>query len=250
MQWIQQSNTPCQQSVQVCGFTAGPQNNWLITQLINRTANGTRLPQVSVMIEFELRDCDVTLNCQQTFNTHVYETHSGNTSAERNNFRNYQQVQRVSSDITTGESVNETIVINFRTNHSSFYFAIQDETTCIVITRLIVFYTVCPAQTANLIHFPEAVVSSNIHGSCIENAQPENGLAPFVTCLAGGGWNIAPGAGCRCVTGYFQENISCICKSLILCIFKINAALIDQTHFICTQLALLAHTIPLLLVHV
>ena len=166
MQWIQQSNTPCQQSVQVCGFSAGQQNNWLITQLINRTVNGIRLPQVSVTIEFEPRDCDVTLNCQQIFNTHIYETSSEN-SAGRRNVINYQQVQRISSDVTTGEKVNETIMVNFTTSHSSFYFAIQDETTCIVITRLIMFYTVCPAQTANLIHYPEIVVTS----TCFQGAQ-------------------------------------------------------------------------------
>ena len=84
MQWIQNSLTPCQQTVQVCGFSVGPQDNWLITQLINRTVNGTRLPQVSVMIELELRDCDVTLNCQRIFNTHIYEISTGNVIAARN----------------------------------------------------------------------------------------------------------------------------------------------------------------------
>ena len=70
-------------NVQVCGFRAGPQDNWLITQLINRTVNGIRLPQVSVMIEFELRDCDVTLNCLRSFNTHIYETSAENSAAAR-----------------------------------------------------------------------------------------------------------------------------------------------------------------------
>ena len=123
----------------MCGFSAGPQSNWLITQLINRTVNGTRLPQVSVTIEFELQGCDVTLNCQRTFNTHIYET-SSVANAERRNLTNYRQVERVSPDTTDGSRLNVTITFSFNTNHSSFYFAIQDETTCIVITRLIVFY--------------------------------------------------------------------------------------------------------------
>ena len=95
IQWIQQSNTPCQHSVHVCGFPAGPQNNWLITQLINRTVNGTRLPQVSVMIVFEIRDCVIASNCQQLFNTHIYETSTENSAAARN-ISNYRQVRRVS----------------------------------------------------------------------------------------------------------------------------------------------------------
>ena len=102
-QWIQNSNSPCVQSVNVCSFAAGMQNNWLITQLINRTVNGTRLPQVSVMIEFEQRDCVVSLNCQRTFNTHVYERSSVNDNL----------AERVSPDDTTGPKVNEMVNIDF-----------------------------------------------------------------------------------------------------------------------------------------
>ena len=135
----------------MCGFSAGPQNNWLITQLINRTVNGTRLPQVSVLIEFELQGCDTTLNCQRTFNTHIYETSTENATAARN-INNYRQVQRVSPSDTNGVRVNETVTVNLNTDHSSFYFAIEDETSCIVITRLIVFYRVCSSQTISLVH--------------------------------------------------------------------------------------------------
>ena len=156
MQWIQNSNRVCEQLVNVCGYSAGPQNNWLITQLINRTVNGMRLPQVSVTIEFEQQGCDITLNCQRTFNTHVYETSSVDPLGARN-LNNYRQVQRVSPDNTTGIRLNKTININFNTDHSSFYFAIQDETSCLAIGRLIFFYYVCPQQTADLILYPETI---------------------------------------------------------------------------------------------
>ena len=231
MQWIQQSNTPCQQSVQVCAFStrAGPQDNWLITQLINRTVNGIRLPQVSVAIEFEQRGCDVPLNCTQIFSTHVYETSTSTRGAARN-VNNYQQVQRVSPVDTSDSSINnKTITINFNTNHSSFYFAIQDETTCMVITRLIVFYTVCPAQTDNLIHYPETIIPPcslcqdlshiPVVATCIENAQPENGLVPLVACSADGTWEDSvpwPGVGCQCIRGYFRDSKTCKCKALII----------------------------------
>ncbi len=51
----QQSYTPCRQDVSVCGFASGNQDNWLITQhiMINRVVKGTKLPQVSVLVEFE-----------------------------------------------------------------------------------------------------------------------------------------------------------------------------------------------------
>ena len=227
-QWIQQSNTPCQQTVQVCGFRAGSQDNWLITQLINRTVNRIRLPQVSVMIEFELRGCDVTMNCQRNFSTHIYETPSVNSDMKVN-ITKYRRIQRVLPADTPGSlRVNETITINFTTNHSSFYFAIQDETTCMVITRLIIFYTVCPAQTTNLIHYPETVATSRsnfqrevlyISASCVENAQPENGVSPMISvCAAGGIWgSVVSGAEYQCVPGYFRDNETCTRKSVVYC---------------------------------
>ena len=150
----------------VQGFIAGAQDNWLITQLINRTVNGTILSQVSVMIEFEQRDCDVTLGCQRTFNTHVYERSSEKTASSKT-ISNYRPVQRVSPD----DRVNETVIIDFvsTSKETSFYFSVQDETPCIVITRMIAFYHVCPQQTSYLIHCPDSGIIS-VTASFVENA--------------------------------------------------------------------------------
>ena len=200
------------QTAQVCGFTAGMQNNWLITQLINRTVNGTRLPQVSVLIEFELQNCDVILNCQRTFNTHVLEMSEVDPVAARIT-TNYRQVSRVSPDITTSERVNKTVHINFDTDNSSFYFAIQDETSCIALTRVLVFYSVCPKQTSDLIHHPEILAPRaptgnqpggapvQVTASCVENATTENGRPPVVFCSSGGTWTKS-GKGCQCAPGH------------------------------------------------
>ena len=247
MQWIQQSNTPCQQSVLVCGFSAGPQNNWLITQLINRTVNGTRLPQVSVMIEFEMRDCSSSSNCQQYFNTHVYETSSVSSAGARN-LNNYRQVQRVSSNVLNGSRANKTISILFNTDHSSFYFAIQDETTCIAVTRVIMFYHICTSQTANLINYPESIPEFRgeppVNASCVQNAEPENELTPNVICSENGTWSFVPGAGCRCVPGYISEDHLCrrrLSRSEQFC-YSASCCL-------CTQLVQLVHTCLLVMVH-
>ena len=220
-QWIQQSNTPCQQNVQVCGFSAGPQNNWLITQLINRTVNGTRLPQVSVTIEFEQRDCDVTLMCQRTFNTHMFET-SSESATKAGDTTNYRQVDRVSPDTTTGARVNETIDLTFATDHSSFYFAIQDETSCIVITRLMVFYHICPAENTELVIRPETIAPPisressplQITATCVDNASPvvAGVPGPKIKCSEGGLWLPFPELGCECDHGYLPSMDRQRCK--------------------------------------
>ena len=214
MQWIQNSNNPCRQTVQVCGFTAGAQDNWLITQLINRTVNGTRLSQVSVIIELEQRDCDVTLNCQRTFNTHVYERSSENTAASKT-ISNYRQVQRVSPDDTSGNRVNETVIIDFTSTsqETSFYFAVQDETSCIVIYRMIVFYHFCLQQTSDLIHYPETIAPNSgtisVSALCVENAVTESGGNPLVVCSTGGLWSAPSGKGCQCSPGFFSQFGTC-----------------------------------------
>ena len=221
MQWLQNSNNPCRQTVQVCGFTAGAQDNWLITQLINRTVNGTRLSQVSVMIEFEQKGCDITLNCQRTFNTHVYERSSENTAASKT-ISNYRQVQRVSPDDTSSYSVNETVIIDFASTsqETSFYFAVQDETTCIVITRMIVFYLVCLQQTSDLIHYPETIAptsaaSTPVVASCVENAATENGRSPItVFCSSGGVWSTQSDRGCVCLPGFANQDGACTSRLL------------------------------------
>ena len=212
IQWIQNSNTPCQQAVHVCGFSAGQQNNWLITQLINRTVNGTRLPQVSVTIEFEQRDCDVTLMCQRTFNTHVYEISSLDATGARLNTNNYRQVDRISPDDTSGAKVNETFDISFKTDHSSFYFAVQDETSCMVITRLLIFYHICPAGTAELVIHPETIappISRQssllvVTAECVNNAIPIviGAAGPVIKCTEEGVWFSIPELGCKCNRGY------------------------------------------------
>ena len=208
----------CQQATQVCGFPAGMQSNWLITQLINRTVNGTRLPQVRAMIEFQLQECRVQSNCQRTFNTHKYEASSVD-SAGAEIVRNFQQVERVSPDDVSGAAINVTINIDFNSEsvHTSFYFAIEDETSCIAVTRVIVFYHVCPSQSVDLIRYPETIAPMfadptllpvSVTASCVDNAEPIGGQAPILSCFNGGTWSTA-GIGCQCRAGFSNNNGVC-----------------------------------------
>ena len=224
MQWLQQSNSPCQQSVQVCGFAAGPQSNWLLTQLINRIIDGLILYQVNVMIEFELQNCDITRNCQRTFNTYVYETSLASDAARRN-LHDYRQVHRVCPDITTGARVNKTVVVTFQTNEPFFYFAIEDETTCIVITRMTIFYDVCPNRTIDLVSAPEIIAPATgvaeVEATCTSNAASEDGNAPRLVCSSEGTWSVL-GSGCRCAPGFGFVNERCSRELIFLKYFNIR----------------------------
>ena len=169
------------------------------------------------MIEFQLQGCRVQSHCQRMFNTHKYET-SSEDSTRRRVVGNYEQVKRVSPDEVTGVTTKATINIDLISDNTSFYFAIEDETTCIIITRVIVFYHVCPGQTTNLIRHPETIAPMftdpplppvSVTASCVDNAEPINVLAPRLSCSNGGTWSTVPGTGCQCVAGYFNDNGVC-----------------------------------------
>ena len=110
------------------------------------------------MIEFQLIECCVEANCQRTFSTHKYETSSVD-SAGAGTVGNYQQVDRVSPHEVMGTTTKATVNIDFNMDNTSFYFAIEDETSCIAVTRMIIFYHVCPSQSVDLIRYPETIAS-------------------------------------------------------------------------------------------
>ena len=175
------------------------------------------------MIEFELQNCDVTLMCQRTFNTYIYET-SFESAAGARDTTNYQQVDRISPDITSGARVNETIDLNFSTNHSSFYLAIQDETACMVVTRLIIFYYVCPEKITDLVIHPETIAPPisressprRVTTKCVANASPVAVVDEItrlaVDCTERGAWYSQAELGCRCNHGYSPDEDRQRCK--------------------------------------
>ena len=142
----------------VCGFETGPQNNWLITQYISTVVNDTRLAQISVIVEYELVGC-TSLECQRTFVVNAYETSTEDNSiaADINN-TDYRLVDRIFTDIETGQTRQNRIVdVNLSGNADGLYLAIRDETTCIVITRMLVFYSVCPGGAVDFVMHPETL---------------------------------------------------------------------------------------------
>ena len=127
-------------TVSVCGFSAGTQDNWIITQHISRIVNGTALQQVTVQVDFIMNACGIENNCRRSFAIHKYETSTISTTAARN-LSNYELVgQIVPRDGRGAVRENASVNINFATEATGFYLGIQDEASCIVIHRVLVFY--------------------------------------------------------------------------------------------------------------
>jgi len=218
--WVQNTNIACRQIVFACGFEAGSQDNWMITQHISRMVGGTALPQVTVQVDFQLNSCMEENNCGRTFSIHKYETSTINATAARN-LNNYEFVPpRISPSDGSGDArENMSVQVDFDTAATGFYLGIRDETSCVFVHRVLVFYYVCPAETSDLITRPERIapfIGNSapllVDGQCVENSSPENGMRPRLTCSQNGVWGGIDGAGCVCDTG-FQRSLdgrSCV----------------------------------------
>lgn len=86
------------------------------------------------------------------------------------------------------------------------------------ITRLIVFYHVCPAEIADLVIRPETIAPPisrhssllTIIAKCVDHAKPRitsavvgpSNAGPQIKCTEGGLWFSIRELGCKCVDGY------------------------------------------------
>ena len=204
-QWFQQTLSTCSGSVSVCGFSEGIQENWLITQHINTVLpGGERLRRVTAQFEGTLNGCDISRQCRQSFEVHKWQTSTIDRSAAANT-DNYVRVDRVSPDgiMTFVEYVD----INLDAE-DGFYLAVVDRHTCIDLTRLLVFYYVCPEETSELISRPEALGSQvSVTGECVGNSSTMSGSAPVLSCSDMGEWQVI--IPCLCNPGYEKSQDQC-----------------------------------------
>ena len=250
LQWIQSSSSVCRVTVSVCGFIAGRQDNWMITQHISRMVNGTALQQVTVQVDFIMNTCDIDNNCRRSFAIHKYETSTINATGARN-LSNYEFVDWiVPRDASGSVRENGSVNVNFATEATGFYLGIRDESSCIVIRRVLVFYYVCPAMTSDLIARPETIAPVvgdstpiEVVGQCVENASPENGVGPRLTCSQNGLWSENSGAMCVCNPGFQSTSDDHSCAGMLSVYLLSFLSLRFITHLSCLLFSLTLPTI-------
>ena len=208
LQWDEGTSVACEVIVRVCGFSAGAQENWLITQHISRELAGRqRLQKVTAQFQFTLNGCDITRQCRQSFDVYKWQTFTLSRTAARNT-DSYKRVGRVFPDDTSG-TVTTTKSLDIELDgESGFYLAVVDLSTCIVIRHILVFYYVCVGETSDLITRPETIdVGTIVTGECVENSSPDGGPNPLVRCGDEGQWEII--LPCHCNPGYVRNGSQC-----------------------------------------
>ena len=170
--------------------------------------------------------CDDGTTCddsmlQETLKLAVWETSVVDNAAARStsNFRFISQI--VANNFNSVDNLyNYTKEINFETSEHGFYFAIRDEASCVALSRVIVFFNICPENVNDLVMHPETLsppISREISKvevitECVLGASPENGITAILKCAQGGVWKSVPYSGCQCNSGSVKgvDNNSCI----------------------------------------
>eukprot|EP00731_Ephydatia_muelleri_P014465 Em0008g185a len=175
--WAQGADTSCRQVISSCSYTNPQQNNWLITQYINTTVNGKALSQV------------VWFNEPTN-----YAAFSGS---------------RVTVGSNPSGTVTETQDVTIQLGESGgLYLAAQDTGTCVSISRLTVFYYVCPQQVVNFISYPMILADGSITQlTCVSGAgtyKSAQGSSVCLPCPSNSNSSVNGSSQCPCLQGYYR----------------------------------------------
>ena len=118
------------------------------------------------------------------------------------------------ANISTGKSVIELPPLT----QSGIYLGIRDNGTCIVISRVLVYYlAVCEAGIQGLVRVEgNSSAGDTLPGTCVENSVSTSGSGPpLLQCLESGQWAVL--SGCQCSPHFFLDNSRDLCLSESFC---------------------------------
>ena len=220
-QWVDlDQGIVCRHRIQACDFENQPQKNWLITQYINISDNG--VDELTIYMTFS---SNTQCACQQSFSVWAYETNVIDETGRVND--TFYSDTGVRLFHTTDQGSQTTASQRFTISSRGLYLSVVDGGSCITISRILVYYNVCPYQVVNMVVYPETVAPpfSNpqhrvVTGTCVDNASPISGDLNL-ECKVSGIWGDTQ-VMCSCNAGY--ENISGICEGKL---FRKNSYIIS-----------------------
>ena len=212
MQWVDANQAAgCSHRLLAC-HTQGQQNNWLITQYINISDMAVTDINVNATFVTSVKDCGS--GCAQTVPIRIYQTNTVDEEGRMNTTGNYGPAERLIHTTGGGQrQESDSRVIPITPGITGLYLALTDEGTCVEVSRLVVSYTVCPAQKLNLVSYPETVAPTVnnpgdkiVAGSCVDPASHVRGSLTL-ECNFGGLWESVD-AVCQCDPGYGYQFIN------------------------------------------
>ena len=212
MQWLDANQAAgCSHNLLACYFQQGPQNNWLITQYIN--ISNAAVTDINVNATFVTSVLDCGSGCVQTIPIRIYQTNRVDEEGRMTTGNYGNPLARLLHTTGAGQRrESDSNVISITSGITGLYLALTDEGTCVEVSRLVVSYTVCPAQMLNLVTYPETIAPTfnnvrpkMVNGSCMDHASLVRGSLTL-ECNIGGLWGSVD-AVCQCDAS-FEFSIS------------------------------------------
>jgi len=219
-QWAQSGPT-CERITTVCGFLAGVQDNWLITQYINNTASR----QMFISVKFSINAL-CGLGCGNVLDLFVLETSNSNQSFAKN-VSNFPPTAlfALTTTVRDGSMITNRILRIGSAATPGVYIAFRDQGTCVSVAEVSVYYPICDANSplvgANFTR--DGLPGETLSGTCFPNmAVNENILGgPFeaMCFLDEGARNTTWNTQCMCVPGYrfISRSVADQCEGVCVC---------------------------------
>ena len=125
----------------MCGFTSGPQDNWLITQFINNTM---RQAVIYIRVRYAINSqCEGGRGCLTTLDTYVFQTNTSDMSFTSNisNIFVTRPIAALTDTVRDGATIVTRILpVMADLSTTGLYVAFRDLGTCIALVEVTVFY--------------------------------------------------------------------------------------------------------------
>ena len=219
-QWVDNKrSTTCLHELTVCSYSDKAQNNWMVTQYINISKTGVTELVLNVSY-YSSERCRI---CSELLEIRTFET-SYPDEEGRSIPNSYLENQTVQLHIQQGADEQLTSqAIPISGSSTGLYLAVVDlpPGACLTITRLVLFYYVCPEQELNLVIYPEVIAPTSMHANsiqvsvaCLENAVFAS-QTQSVECKFQGRWD-SNNVSCECAEGYlFETNAPASSKGML-----------------------------------
>uniref|UniRef100_A0A0N5A0D3 receptor protein-tyrosine kinase n=1 Tax=Parastrongyloides trichosuri TaxID=131310 RepID=A0A0N5A0D3_PARTI len=133
-------------------------------------------------------------------------------STTSSNWKLLQTLYSDSAEVTSGRDKKSIVTIDHIPTSEAIIFGIREENTCLSISRIRVYYNVCPSQTIKQIQLPEKVVEADLyrhmptyyHVNCVKNAVLIGSRTNInnAFCKGNGEWEVLDENVCQCLSGY------------------------------------------------
>ena len=178
----------------------GPQNNWVFTQHIDKFSplETYYTVRVCVSVTFTIFSCG--RGCSRCFEI-LYSIANARRNYEMyTNTSSYIPLKRIC--IRHSQTVTVQIYFNLTHHETGFYIALRDPSSCISVSRVLVFRYECHKKQDHLVIFPQTAAPADesiyINTICVSNASNITSLE--VKCSKDGVWSGTPE--CYCLPGF------------------------------------------------